>query len=106
VSIDDDDYFALMMNNSWNLRGDASPYKKYEKGWANEEATNSTNTRPKVEFKTAPQKVQRSGQMSNGNPLSTTAAYYNESTSAARGRGATGSKMFEGPNPQREAKQE
>jgi len=25
-SIDDDDYFALMMNNSWNLRGDASPY--------------------------------------------------------------------------------
>jgi len=106
VSIDDDDYFALMMNNSWNLRGDASPYKKYEKGWANEEATNFTNTRPKVEFRTAPQKVQRSGQMSNGNPLSTTAAYYNESTSAARGRGATGSKMFEGPNPQREAKQE
>ena len=26
VSIDNDDYFALMMNNSWNLRGDASPY--------------------------------------------------------------------------------
>ena len=25
-SIDNDDYFALMMNNSWNLRGDASPY--------------------------------------------------------------------------------
>jgi hypothetical protein len=38
VSIDNDDYFALVMNNSWNLRGDASPYKKYEKGWANEEA--------------------------------------------------------------------
>ena len=26
VSIDNDDYFSLMMNNSWNLRGDASPY--------------------------------------------------------------------------------
>ena len=37
-SIDNEDYFTLMMNNSWNLRGDASPYKKYEKGWANEDA--------------------------------------------------------------------
>lgn len=26
VSIDNDDYFALVMNNSWNLKGDASPY--------------------------------------------------------------------------------
>ena len=25
-SVDNDDYFALMMNNSWNLKGDASPY--------------------------------------------------------------------------------
>ena len=39
MSIDNDDYFTLMMNNSWNLRGDASPYQKYEKGWANEDAT-------------------------------------------------------------------
>lgn len=38
ASIDNDDYFALVMNNSWNLKGDASPYQKYEKGWANEEA--------------------------------------------------------------------
>ena len=38
VSIDNDDYFALMMNNSWNLKGDATPYQKYEKGWANEDA--------------------------------------------------------------------
>lgn len=37
-SIDNDDYFALMMNNSWNIRGDATPYKKFEKGWANEDA--------------------------------------------------------------------
>jgi len=37
-SIDHEDYFALMMNNSWNLKGDATPYQKYEKGWANEEA--------------------------------------------------------------------
>jgi len=49
VSIDNDDYFSLMMNNSWNLRGDASPYQKYEKGWGNEEAT--TAGRPKVEYR-------------------------------------------------------
>ena len=41
-SIDNDDYFALMMNNSWNLRGDASPYKKFEKGWTNDD----TSSRP------------------------------------------------------------
>lgn len=33
-SIDDDDYFVLMMNNSWSLKGNADPYKKYEKGWS------------------------------------------------------------------------
>lgn len=38
ASIDNDEYFALMMNNSWNLKGDASTYKKYDKGWSNEEA--------------------------------------------------------------------
>lgn len=57
VSIDNEDYFALMMNNSWNLRGDASPYQKYEKGWANEEANSAAdnaNKREKVEFRKAP----------------------------------------------------
>lgn len=68
ASIDNDDYFALMMNNSWNLRGDASPYTKYEKGWANEEAK-SAPARPKVQYRQPQAKVQRSGQMSNGNPL-------------------------------------
>lgn len=66
VSIDSDDYFSLVMNNSWNLRGDASPYKKYEKGWANEEA--SSQTQP-VEWLKPQQPVQRSGVMSTDNPL-------------------------------------
>jgi hypothetical protein len=35
ASIDNDEYFALMMNNSWNLTGDANTYKKYPKGWGN-----------------------------------------------------------------------
>jgi hypothetical protein len=35
ASLDNDEYFALMMNSSWNLSGDANSYKKVEKGWAN-----------------------------------------------------------------------
>ena len=37
ISIDSDEYFALMMNNSWNIKGDAATYQKYGKGWANKE---------------------------------------------------------------------
>ena len=37
VSIDNEEYFALMMNNSWNLRGDAATYQKYGKSWAEKE---------------------------------------------------------------------
>lgn len=35
ASLDNDEYFAIMMNNSWNLSGDANSYKKQEKGWTN-----------------------------------------------------------------------
>lgn len=35
ASIDNDEYFALMMNNSWNISGDSTTYKKYDKGWTN-----------------------------------------------------------------------
>lgn len=34
ASIDEDSYFVLMMNNSWNVKGDANPYQKYEGGWS------------------------------------------------------------------------
>ena len=33
ASIDNDQYFALMMNNSWNLSGDSNTYKKFQKAW-------------------------------------------------------------------------
>ena len=36
ASLDNDEYFAIMMNNSWNLSGDASSYKKFDKGWASQ----------------------------------------------------------------------
>jgi hypothetical protein len=28
ASIDNDEYFALMINSSWNITGDANSYKK------------------------------------------------------------------------------
>ncbi len=37
ISIDNDEYFALMMNNSWNIKGDAATYQKYNKGWVNKD---------------------------------------------------------------------
>ncbi len=37
VSIDNDEYFALMMNNSWNLKGNAMTYQKYNQGWTNKQ---------------------------------------------------------------------
>jgi hypothetical protein len=33
ASIDDDLYFQAMMNSAWNLSGDATSYKTYDKGW-------------------------------------------------------------------------
>jgi hypothetical protein len=56
VSIDNDEYFSLMMNNSWNLKGDAQTYQKYDKAWANEDAA-----KPKPEWRQPPQAIQRSG---------------------------------------------
>ena len=35
AGIDDDLYFAQMMNSAWNLKGDANPYHLYERGWIN-----------------------------------------------------------------------
>jgi len=32
-SVDNDEYFALVMNNSWNLTGDAATYQKHSKAW-------------------------------------------------------------------------
>jgi Ca2+-binding EF-hand superfamily protein len=37
ASIDNEDYFAQMMNSSWNIKGDASQYKSYSKGWSNKD---------------------------------------------------------------------
>lgn len=35
ASIDSDEYFHLMMNNSWNLDGQANSYKQFNNSWTN-----------------------------------------------------------------------
>lgn len=78
-SIDNDEYFELVINNAWNAKGDAATYKAYEKGWAMEDKP--------VEFRTAhaPRTVQRSGMQSKDNPLFHTQGYYGEKMTASRG---------------------
>jgi len=52
ASIDDDMYFAQMMNSSWNLSGDASPYHMYERGWVQKDdpaqVSAATSVRPQT----------------------------------------------------------
>lgn len=94
-SIDNDDYFALMMNNSWNIKGDAQTYQKYDKGWKDEE-------KPKPVSRQPPVIVQRSGQSSRDNPLVNTHDYYKPSNNASRGSHSTA--MYEAPPMKQEEK--
>ena len=71
-----------MMNNSWNLKGDAQTYAKYDKGWANEAP------KQKTEWRVPPQPVQRSGMASQDNPLVNTHDFYKKTTSASKGSSA------------------
>jgi len=82
ASIDDDQYFQLMMNQAWNLRGDAPTYKKFDKGWANEEPA------PKKDKIHPDAPVQRSGMMSRENPLVNTHQFYKASTDASKSSAA------------------
>ena len=90
VSIDNDEYFQLMMNNSWNLKGDAQTYQKYEKGWANEDP------KPKVEYRQPTTVVQRSGQASNDNPLCNTNQFYSNRPTTAN-RSSAAKNMYSSP---------
>jgi hypothetical protein len=97
VSIDNDEYFALMINNSWNVKGDANTYQKYGKGWANKDDEVSSQASQQknqdMRHETAP--VTRSGVSSKDNPLVTTHDYYRPVTSASRGNAAN--KMYSNP---------
>ena len=56
VSIDNDEYFEVMINNSWNLTGKAATYVKQAKPWTSEVGRQVP--------------VQHSGMESSGSPLS------------------------------------
>ncbi len=47
ASIDDDEYFAVMMNNAWNLNKQAPAYQQQPRHWSNQEAQKAFNTRPR-----------------------------------------------------------
>ena len=42
ASIDNDDYFALMMNNAWNLDGS----KVTKKGWGSDQTSKAKGSKP------------------------------------------------------------
>ena len=44
--IDDEEYFARMMNSSWNIEGDADTYANKPKGWSGEESNTSYCFKP------------------------------------------------------------
>lgn len=76
ASIDNDEYFNLMMNNSWNLSGDSNTYKKFDKGWANAspEKKNAfagvAHTGYQKGHDSTNMIVQKSGMISSENPFS------------------------------------
>lgn len=83
ASIDNDEYFALMMNNSWNLSGDSNTYKKFQKAWGDYSPEQKNNTyagEPHTGYQKGKNEVkmvaQRMGMVSKDNPLSNTTRYY------------------------------
>jgi Ca2+-binding EF-hand superfamily protein len=97
VSIDSDEYFQVMMKNSWNITGDAQTYQKYNKSWANEDTVSQSSQRSSTamsQVKGDP--VRRSGVASKDNPLATTTIeYYKPATTASRGNAS--SQMYSKP---------
>lgn len=84
------------MNNSWNLKGDAQTYQKYDKGWANEDGP-----KPKKDYIHPPKPVLRSGLASRDNPLAGgTNDYYKPNTTASRVNAAR--VMYSGPPMEKE----
>lgn len=90
ASLDNDQYFELMMNNSWNLSGNSSTYNKYEKGWTNAspDKANAFAGQPHSGYQAGANAVkmvqQRSGMVSSDNPLSNTTRYYQNNFDSKR----------------------
>lgn len=84
ASIDDDKYFEVMMDGSWNLSGHANPYMRVDKGWFEQVGPNTTlstvyqykNTDPYATSGPRVETTMRTGLESHDNPWSTTETYY------------------------------
>ena len=74
ASIDDEEYFARMMNSSWNIEGDADTYANKPKGWSGEESNTSYCFKPQNNPGDKP--TMYSGMMSCNYPFSNIAEYY------------------------------
>jgi len=93
ASIDSDDQFLLVMNNSWGLKGDSAASKKQDKGRGGEGAKGAAAMKAAQRLDDEdytnpaykPQNVLRSGMGSSDNPLNHTKAYYPPVNTASRG---------------------
>lgn len=91
ASIDNDEYFSLMINNSWNITGDAATYKKHQKAWKDVSPDQKKNAYAGemhtgyVQGKNSVKMVsQRMGMVSSENPLSNTTRYYSNAYDSKR----------------------
>lgn len=97
ASIDNDMYFSQMMNQAWNLSGDATTYQKYEKGWTNDDGSGAKKWDKKpagsrqmnAGYQANNKKVenvatQRSGLQSSDNPFGNMHGYYKNGGSPVR----------------------
>ena len=91
ASIDNEEYFAQMMNSSWNLDNQASQYKKYDQGVAMDNTKKATGTRPTggsyggtMKGKPTGKATMASGVQSADNPFATATAYYADRAQPAR----------------------
>ena len=103
ASIDSDEQFVLVMNNTWGLKGGSAVVPKHDKGGAGEDARGAAAMKAPQRLEDEdyrnptykPQNVLRSGMGSSDNPLNHTRAYYPPVNSASRG--GLSSAMYQSP---------
>jgi Ca2+-binding EF-hand superfamily protein len=88
-SIDNDDYFALMINNSWNVNEKANTYQRQKPAVMIED-----NVSENLDYIHNYEPVRQSGQMSNENPMALTNRYYQPRESARVSHNHGTNKLF------------
>lgn len=102
ASIDEDVYFEAMMNAAWNLSGNAPQYKKYGKGWTNDQDDGLAHkpgqcySYKNVDATGIPTMI--SGMMSCDNPFSNITQYYDGQDPSKRTRSSLANDTLPKPN--------